>query len=77
MQIGEQALQALICVLSTQSIRIAKSTRCRAFKRVAFCELEVKFPEVERFVPLARMVPVDQNFCAAVFLGGVLMLLRW
>ena len=77
MQIGEQALKALIRVLSTQSIRADKSSRCRAFKRVAFCWHSLKFKRVVRLVSTARMGPAGLNFRAADFLGQVLIKLPW
>ena len=51
--------------------------RCRAFKRVAFCEQRLKFMQVVRFVSAARMGPGGPNFCAADFLGGVLIKSPW
>ena len=77
MQIGEQALEALIWVASTQSIRAGKSKRYRALKRVAFCEQRLEFMRVVRFTSAAQTGPAGLDFCAADFLGQVLIKRPW
>jgi len=73
----KSALQAFIRAACTQSIRATQTMRCRAFKRVAFCEWPLKFVHVVRLVSAARMGPAGLNFCAADFLGGVLIKSSW
>ena len=57
--IALKALQAFIVKFSITSVRAWKSACCRAFKRIEFYALAVKYRKVVRFVYVVQMTPAD------------------
>jgi hypothetical protein len=61
------ALQALIMSSSTQSIRATQTTRCRAFKRVIFYIVLVKFVKSSAFFSYSPNGSCRPNFLGCGF----------